>query len=819
MRIYFKTALCLFLPLFIASCSETMEEVPGQGAASASFSLSLNPVTRAAKDLDPAHYDAKVYLYERRESDGGGSAGYTQVQELPVTSNQMTISRLVPLKQYKAVFLAVPKAQTPALPEFMGKGNVPSYSEAAAEYIEGRSSDISNDVFRSIVDFKATTANSQQTTVLTRQNGALEVRLLNQKNLTSVKLHINGHTSFLLHDGTGGQVMTQGTPVALETTLTDPAKLSASEVKIRINLLPQEDLTDKDGTNNYLEVTSGGVTTKYPVKSDHQAIPVYPNQITWLTLGSRDNTNFEVTFSNKINLDDPQWDGIHGGTGENQGQQAGPLEEGYFRATFFADEGCPATRAAISGNSERIQSLLCLIYKKEADGSYTFKEEKEVIRYSGPVGTVEPQTYSWPLAAKVSFDLPNGDYRAVFVGNVQPELFPEQNTVGRTGLEPILTGYKDGFSASRIHMPQKGPAAFGQYNMFYLATVDFNQSTPSPYVLLERIVTSNVYSRTMVDENKGLGMLVDNLLAQIRENQLTTNVVKGLLESNLLIILKPVLGDLTTKLLTPLVDRLVNALLGGVLTALDKLLLDELVKALKASLDGLAGPQTGLLGLGYVLNPWTTTDNADIIYGSMTESINFSRTACTAFKADVEWKGIPVMTDKANNISTISVTCLGGTEQVSKINVGNKGTYPDLLRPILDKLDEKVINGLLINIHTPLKYNMESNLQYTTDYELLDVMLRDYSTSASSQTINVSVQLKDIANLREIVKEILGDGLISGIVGGVTDHLLQPVLDVLLGSTLKIAGIKLPDLGLGNIKLSGTWDAIHVSDGTIAPKL
>ena len=137
----------------------------------------------------------------------------------------------------------------------------------------------------------------------------------------------------------------------------------------------------------------------------------------------------------------------------------------------------------------------------------------------------------------------------------------------------------------------------------------------------------------------------------------------------------------------------------------------------------------------------------------------------------------------------------------------------------MDKLDEKVINGLLINIHTPLKYNMESNLQYTTDYELLDVMLRDYSTSAESQSVSVSVQLNDIANLSEIVKEILGDGLISGIVGGVTDHLLQPVLDVLLKSTVEFLDIKLPDLGLGNIRLSGTWDATHVSDGTIAPKL
>ena len=40
-------------------------------------------------------------------------------------------------------------------------------------------------------------------------------------------------------------------------------------------------------------------------------------------------------------------------------------EDGYFTASFFADTQHPQARAAISGHSEQIQSLLCLIYKKE----------------------------------------------------------------------------------------------------------------------------------------------------------------------------------------------------------------------------------------------------------------------------------------------------------------------------------------------------------------------------------------------------------------------------------------------------------------------
>ena len=814
MKIYFTAFLCLFLTFFVSSCSEELREESFAGTASVEFSLSLNPETRAAKDLNPNDYDAKVYLYELRKANDG-STGYVQIDEKEVISNTMTLSGLVPLKQYKAVFLAVPRGQSPSLPVFIGSGKLPSYSEAQAGYIAGQQDNISNDIFRSIVEFKATTANSLQSTVLTRQNGALEIRLLNQKNLTSVKLHLNGHTSFFLHDGLGGQVITSGNTVPLENTITDPVKLSASELRIRINLLPQEDMTDIEGKNNYLEVTAGGKTTVYPVKSDHSAIPVFPNQITWLTLGSRDNTNFDVSFSGKIDLDDPQWDGIQSTDGSVQ-QQQGQSEGGHFRATFFACNQNPATRAAVSGSSEQIQSLLCILYKKEADALYTFYKDTVVIDYKGTVGTVTPQTYHWPLEAKVTFDLPNGEYKAVFVGNTDPELFPEQYTLGGASLEPVLTGYKDGFTSARIHMPQKGPAAFCPYNMFYLATVDFNQNNPNPYVLLQRIVTNNVYSRNAVDTKKSIETLVDNIVSQIRENQLTTDIVRGVLHSNLLYALTNTVGlDLALTTVTAIVDRLVNELLGGVLSKLNDILLSKLLSKLETSLNGQAGGSGGFDGLGYILNPWTTASNADLVFASMTESVNFNLASCTAYKANVEWNDIPIVKDRYNN-GSISVTCLGGTEQISQINVGNNGQYPELLRPILTGLDDKVINGLLVNIHAPLKYTMESNLQYDTDYELLDITLNDHSVTAD--TVNVHIPLTDIVDLKALVSSILGDGIISGLVGGVVDGLVSPI-EQALHITLDFVGVKLPNLGIGNIAIRGTWDATYVSDGTVAPPL
>ena len=310
MKIYYYMTLWLTFLGLASACSSEADEVTVPETTSVSFHVAMNLETRAAHPLDPKAYTAKLYLYERRQADN--TVGYTKVQEIDVTSDKLTINGLVTQKQYKAVFLAVPSTQTkPALPDFTN-GTAPAYDKAIVPYINGQPDEIGKDIFRSIVDFTARAAGNPLNTVLTRQNGAVEVRLLNQKDLKSVELHVNGHTEFYLHDGTGGQVIIEGTTVALKNTITDVNTLNASEVRIRINLLPQEDLTDENGTNNYLKVTTTAGTTKtYPLKSGHQTIPVYPNQITWLTLGSKDNSEFDVSFSGNINLDDNQWDGIH----------------------------------------------------------------------------------------------------------------------------------------------------------------------------------------------------------------------------------------------------------------------------------------------------------------------------------------------------------------------------------------------------------------------------------------------------------------------------------------------------------------------------
>lgn len=492
----------------------------------------------------------------------------------------------------------------------------------------------------------------------------------------------------------------------------------------------------------------------------------------------------------------------------------GSVPEGYFRAAFFPQPAGTAvnSRAAVNGDSEQIQSLICLIYQKQADGTYRYCTEKAVLQYVGNAGNINPQTYRWPLEQEVSFELPNGDYKAVFVGNADKNLFVDQKD------NEILTAYNGDFASARINMPEKGPQGFNQYNMFYLCTVDFSPANPSPSVLMQRVVANNVYGRDMIDDNKAVSMLVDNIVKQIRENNLTTDVIKGLLRSALLDALTNATGlQVIAENLTTIVDRLVNMILGDVLEKLNEVLLSEVTKRLEAALQGKGGGNNNLLGLNYILNPWTTAGAVDVTYSSLPRSIDFNRT-CQSLYNETTWMNILVA--KNNNIGTFAVTSLCGEGKIKEINVNQSSTgYTKLLAPILNNLDNKVLNGLLVNIHVPLGYTQQSNLQYSTTYELVNLTLSDFSEDSTGEPLELNIKLNDIVNIEDLVKQLLGDNILTGIVGGLTNNLLQPLIDALNNVVIKPLDIRLPGLNLNNIVIEGSWDVTRVSDGSIAPSV
>lgn len=108
----------------------------------------------------------------------------------------------------------------------------------------------------------------------------------------------------LFQDGTGGKVLSEGSPVQLSKSEIPPV---TDNYRISINLLPLEDLTGK-GRLTLTHVD--GTETVYELKSTSGSIPIYPNQITWLVLrGTGDGGSFEVGFGGDINLDDDEWDG------------------------------------------------------------------------------------------------------------------------------------------------------------------------------------------------------------------------------------------------------------------------------------------------------------------------------------------------------------------------------------------------------------------------------------------------------------------------------------------------------------------------------
>ena len=222
--------------------------------------------------MNPSAYTAKVYIFKEESS---GSNHFIYSGEQNITGNSLTVAGLVPATKYRFVFLAIPKNQQPALPNF--NSSKPVYTNALATYISG--SQTTNELFRNILSFTATVNLNTYTIVLTRQNGALQIRLDNTNGkIKTVKLEVMSQQQIYLHDGMGGQVLTSGTNITL-TKSERPSK--TSDYRIGINILPIEDLTNK----GRLTITqSNGQQKVYTLKSSSGRIPVYPNQITWIVL-------------------------------------------------------------------------------------------------------------------------------------------------------------------------------------------------------------------------------------------------------------------------------------------------------------------------------------------------------------------------------------------------------------------------------------------------------------------------------------------------------------------------------------------------------
>lgn len=521
---------------------------------------------------------------------------------------------------------------------------------------------------------------------------------------------------------------------------------------------------------------------------------------------------------------------IENGNGQGAANET-EVPEGYFVANLMPTT-CDFSRALVNGESTAVQSLRFLLFKKQTDDDgqekYVYYKPDNADESFGIVfgatnqgsGLVN-QSYNWPLAGyeeRLTVTLPVGDYRVVFLGNMMESQFTDQDE--NSDIVYLSDGEYDNV---RINLPSKGPQAFYPMtndivyqNAFYMGAADFNINNPSPKIVLQRLVSQSTFSRDLIDTNDAVGMLVQSIVDQIKDGQLSTDIVKGVLRTNLTNILKPLLGDSLLYPLTTVVDRLVNILLGDLVNVLHEAVLEQVTDLVEKELLSEKNSDA----LYSILNPWSTAGSIDAKV-ALAKSIDLNRRV-KSYSDPLLIKKITVKedNDKAPNFT---ITSLNGPftlieAKVHDTDALNMAIINVLLRPTVSEIDDALLAGLLINIKTSLAYTQESNQRYTTKYDLLNLKLTDSSPQDKGETINIKTALSEVLDADKLTTAILGDGILSGVLSGLlsgVDGLEESLLGPLQSSLLKNLDLRLPNIAIGNISLDGRWDVTRQDDNTI----
>lgn len=517
---------------------------------------------------------------------------------------------------------------------------------------------------------------------------------------------------------------------------------------------------------------------------------------------------------------------IENGNGQGAANET-EVPEGYFVANLMPTT-CDFSRALVN-ESTAVQSLRFLLFKKQTDDDgqekYVYYKPDNADESFGIVfgatnqgsGLVN-QNYNWPLAGyenRLTVTLPVGDYRVVFLGNMMESQFTDQDE--NSDIVYLSDGEYDNV---RINLPSKGPQAFYPMtndivyqNAFYMGAADFNINNPSPKIVLQRLVSQSTFSRDLIDTTDAVGMLVQSIVDQIKDGQLSTDIVKGVLRTNLTKILKPLLGDSLLYPLTTVVDRLVNILLGDLVNVLHGAVLKQVTDLVKKELLSEKNSDA----LYSILNPWSTAGGIDAKV-ALAKSIDLNRRV-KSYSDPLLIGNITVKedNDKAPNFT---ITSLNGpfTLIEAKVHDMDANGLNNAINVLLRPIDDALLAGLLINIKTSLAYTQESNQRYTTKYDLLNLKLTDSSPQDGGETINIETALSKVLNAEKLTKAILGDGILSGVLSGLVggvDGLVDSLLGPLRSSLLENLDLRLPNIAIGNISLDGRWDVTRQDDNTI----
>ena len=521
---------------------------------------------------------------------------------------------------------------------------------------------------------------------------------------------------------------------------------------------------------------------------------------------------------------------IENGNGQGAANET-EVPEGYFVANLMPTT-CDFSRALANGESTAVQSLRFLLFKKQTDDDgqekYVYYKPDNADESFGIVfgatnqgsGLVN-QSYNWPLAGyenRLKVTLPVGDYRVVFLGNMMESQFTGQDE--NSDIVYLSDGEYDNV---RINLPSNGPQAFYPMtndivyqNAFYMGAADFNINNPSPKIVLQRLVSQSTFSRDLIETNDAVGMLVQSIVDQIKDGQLSTDIVKGVLRTKLTNILDSSLGDSLLYPLTTVVDRLVNILLGDLVNALHEAVLTQVTELVKNEL--LSEQNKG--ALYSILNPWSTVGSIDAKV-ALAKSIDLNRRV-KSYSDPLSIKNITIKKEDNDKAPNFTITSLNGPftlieAKVHDTKANGLNNAINVLRPAATE-DDALLAGLLINIKTSLAYTQESNQRYTTKYDLLNLKLTDSSPQDKGETINIKTALSEVLDADKLTTAILGDGILSGVLSGLlsgVDGLEESLLGPLQSSLLKNLDLRLPNIAIGNISLDGRWDVTRQDDNTI----
>ncbi len=461
------------------------------------------------------------------------------------------------------------------------------------------------------------------------------------------------------------------------------------------------------------------------------------------------------------------------------------VPEGYFVARFIPSTFSTTTRAAVNGQDSRVQHIRYIVYKSTGE----FVKEKVILSTAGPV--------EWPLPM-VKDTLPYGEYKAVFLGNVESTLFPyktEEN--GSDRYADVLSNYQTSYSDARITLP---PAEFSDNTEYYWANVDFSDTNSNPSVLLQRIIGSVQMKRVLIDGRDALNMLLANVVAQINEGDLIQNTVEGVLTDSLTAVLDRIVGGVIETLtplnydiglvgvlddlieeVTGLVDALLNPLvqelLGPVVEILNDLLLQALVDQLASTLDANNDEHGLVAHLGEILNPWNvaTARYAVVSIDDYPKAIDFDLDPIETYPDGQKFL-YGFNTEDYAAERHITVQTFAGSYHINEIAVAGVGLVSGL---VVDGLvDDFLLTGALVDVDDPLQINgSEANRRYLSEYSLASLGTQQDLRDGPGSNLTLTVSIGKIANV---------DGILGGILGPVLGSVLGLVGDlvILLETTL-----------------------------------